>query len=254
MSTQQNRWVFEATVEPSDKVRLRGFIRNEIAYYNALLNGFQSRLRTMPDIFKEVDAGFLGTVAAHSINAQALNDPANFPKVLVPYTNIVFDSNGRSKLSERMVLFLNAISVATVLHPETRRAMALEMLADHQRQAENLSMISTRDDQVLVKAVELLHPHDGRLKRHFQLPAKAVVLNSDRDSIASAYTKVPIRLNADVPAGIQYNVVIVRDEAGTKAPSEWTVELRQEKMDYILRQTDAPLKNRRPSKSKTLVR
>lgn len=244
MSSQPTRWTFEATVAPSDKVRLRGFTKNEIAYYNALLNGFGSRLRTMPEVFDEVDEKLIGEIASVGYNIRTLKADA-LPNGLRGMQDSLFDEEGRLILSERVLLFLDAVGVAAVLHPEARRAMAIEMLLEHRRQAAALAQTSKTEGQVLRSAVELLHPHDGRLKRHVQLPAKAVVVGVDGRTIRSAYNGVPIVLRQPIPDNIRWNVLIIRDEDSNGLTGDWHVELRQDPAAYLLRLTDAPLKSRK---------
>jgi hypothetical protein len=50
----QYRKSFDAQVPEGDVARIRGFIKNEITYYNVLLGAFSSRVRTMPDLFDEL--------------------------------------------------------------------------------------------------------------------------------------------------------------------------------------------------------
>lgn len=248
MSSHQNRWIFESTIEPSDKVRLRGFIKNEIAYYNALLNGFQSRLRTMPEVFDEVDGALLGAVAAHGYNLSAFDNAEILPATLKPYAKILFDAQGHPALSERVMLFIASVSVSTVLHPATREAMVLAFLEEHRRQAASLSRtVNNREDQVLASAVSLLHPHDGRLKRHLQLPARAAVIGADRRSIRSSYTASPIMLKQTIPDNATFNVIVVRDEEGA-GEGNWMVELRHDPNDYMVRLSDSPIKKFRKTR------
>lgn len=242
--TQNTRWAFEATIEPSDKVRLRGFIRNEIAFFNALLPGFGSRLRTMPELFREIDSGLLATVAAYGYKLQN-QTPEKLPVNLQPWKNVIFDEAGALRLSERALMFFDAVAIPGVLHPEVRRAIVSTMLEAHVRQAEGLSKSTSKVDQVLVAPVELLHPFETRLKRHLQMPAKAVVLSADGRSIRSAYTAEPIRLRSPVPENAKWNVMVVRDEDRMGQLGDWVVELRQEPTDYLARLTDTPL-NKKP--------
>lgn len=236
-NTRHTRWSFEAVVDAADKVRLRGFVRNEIAYYNALLGGFASRLRTMPDIFTEVNEDLLGEVAAHGYNLRAFTSET-LPASLKRFKNVVFFED-RLALSDRVLLLLDAVSVGAILHPETRRAIAIEMLRAHRQQADALSRTSSRVDQVLTAPVELLHPLEPRTKRHIQLPARAMTVYADGKAIGTAYNNKPIVLHPAIPADAKWDVVIIRENDRPDKP--WTVELRQDRASYLLRQTDAPL-------------
>lgn len=248
MTTSTNRWSFAAQVEPSDKVRLRGFIRNEITYYNALLTAFAARMRTTPEVFTEVDEALFGEVAAQGYRVTSLTRE-NLPSALKRLSGILFDADGRSALSERAIMFLDSISVPTILHPETRRAMAIEMLRTHIRQADALKRTTNRADQVLAGPVELLHPIEARIKRHVQIPARSVLISDDGASFRTAYNGTPITLRPTVNPDIRWNIMVIRDEDAHGENGLWTVELRQESADYLTRLTDAPVKGKKRQKS-----
>ena len=242
MDNRNTRWSLEATVDPNDKIRLRSFIRNEIAYYNALLVAFGSRVRTMPEIFSSVDQDLLGEIAAHGYNIRAFT-AETLPVNLQRFRGKLFDENGLT-LSDRVLLLLDGVSVAVVLHPEVRRSMALEIFNAHARQAESLHRTSSKLDQVLVAPVELLHPIEARTKRHIQLPRSAFVINEAGTEIRSAYNGVPIRLTPALPAEFQWNLLLLKDE---DRPDEqrWVAEFRNEKVSYLVKQSDPPLIKKR---------
>lgn len=218
MSNQQSRWTVEAFVEPSDKPLVRAFIRNEIAYYNALLASMGSRLRTMPEIFKEVSDTL--------IIQTAVRGPASFS----PH------------LDERTRLFLEAICGPSSygVHAATRGAMAVEMLRAHRLQAHALSKM--RGDN-LESPVALLSPHDGRVKRHVQLPIPAVTI-IDSHTIRIPYARSPITLRGDMPTS-RWNVAVLRDtDLPGAEPGPWVIEFRNETADYLLRMTDPAYKTK----------
>ncbi len=221
MTNQQTRWTVDAFVEPSDKTSIRMFVRHEIAYYNALLASMGSRLRTMPEVFDEVSDNLIIDTAVRGVAA-------------IP-----------ADISERNRLFLEAINgpAARNIHPATRAAMAVEMLRAHRQQAETMRRPET--------PVSLLSPHDGRVKRHVQLPRPAVTLIGD-DSIRIPYARKPILLKGVFPK-TGWNLVVIRDmDRPGAAPGPWSVEFRNETSDYLLRMTDLPLKagRRAPEQSR----
>ena len=240
-NNNKNRWTFEAVVSPNDKIRLRSFIKNEIAYYNALLVAFAARLRTMPTLLNEVNRELMGEVAAHEYNVQAMT-PETLPKSLERFRSVIF-SEGGFALSGNMLLFLKDVSVGSVLHPETRRAMALQMLAAHQKITDSLSRTSSKLDQVLVAPVELLHPLEARVKRHVQLPRKAVV--TDGETIRTSYNAVPISFKfGSLPAEATWDVLVIRDDE-SNGTGNWVAEFRQSETDYIVRLTDVPVNTKK---------
>lgn len=221
MSNNQARWSVEANVDPRDKTLVRAFVRNEIAYYNALLGSMGSRLRTMPEIFNEVS------------------------DTLIIQTAVSGPTSISSNVSERIRLFLEAICGPTSrgLHAATRGAMAVEMLRAHRQQAHGLS--KTKGDS-LESPVALLSPHDGRVKRHVQLllPAVAVI---DSRTVKIPYARNPITLTGDIPTA-SWNIMVLRDtDLPGAAPGPWVMEFRNEQTDYLLRMTDPAYKAKRQS-------
>lgn len=242
-TNRPSRWSFEAVVDPNDKVRLRGFIKNEIAYYNALLAGFASRLRTAPDVFSELPEDIVGEVAAHGYNLRAFT-PENLPAGLTRHKGLLF-KDGKLAVSDRVLMFLDVVSVGAVLHAEARRAMAIEMLRAHVRQADALNRTSARFDQVLAGPVELLHPVEARIKRHLQLPRKAVHLSEDGKTFRTSYNGVPIVLRpTGLPKDANWTVCVIRDDENQGVGS-WTVEFRQESSPYLSKLTDVPFNTKK---------
>lgn len=243
--SQNTRWSFEATVDANDKGRLRGFVRNEISYYNGLLAGFSSRLRTAPEIFGEIDETLAGELAALGVNLRAISADT-LPESMSRFKNRLFE-DGRLVVPERILLLLDVISTPTVLHPATKRAMVTEVLRAHVQQGAALSRKSSKLDHVHSGPIELLHPTESRIKRHVQLPKSAVRFNEARDTIKTAYHSTPIKLRGSLPADAQWSMLIIRDDERTGHHKEggWSVEFRQEKADYLPRMADTPFNSKR---------
>jgi hypothetical protein len=225
MNNQQTRWPVEAFIEPADKISIRSFVRNEIAYYNALLASMGSRLRTMPEVFNEMSDNLLIEAAVRGVNAI------------------------EQDLDERTRLFLEAVSgpAARSVHPATRAAMAVEMLRAHRIQADGLQRTKGED---LAAPVSLLSPHDGRVKRHVQLPKPAVTVLSS-EMIRIPYARQPILIRGVFPI-TGWNVLVVRDtDRPGEEPGPWMIEFRKEPSDYLLRLTDPPLKINRRAAERT---
>ena len=242
------RWSYTATVDANDKMRLRGFVRNEINYYNALLTGFASRLRTAPDVFTEVSESLVGVVAALGCDLRTLSEET-LPQSLMPHKKALFE-NGKLLLSERALFLLDVVASPIVLHPETKRAMATEVLREHIRHAAALSRTSKAFDQVLAGPVELLHQTDQRIKRHVQLPKCAIFLNEDRTEVRTAYNGTPLRLSSPLPKDATWNLAIIRDDErpGHHQGGQWTIEFRQERADFLPRLSDTPFMKKKGRK------
>lgn len=248
---QPTRWSFPATIDQSDKARLRAFVRNEINYFNEILLGFSSRLRTSPDVFSEVNEAMLGEIAAGAY--QIRNFTADtLPENLVKFKSVIYQ-DGKIALSERVLLLLDVVVSPTVLHPATKRAMAIEFLREHVRLASALSRTTAKIDQVLQHPVELLPSAEARTKRHIQLPKSAVSITAN--GVITAYNSKPIMLKNAPPPEANWNLLILRDEDRPgEAVNGWVAEFRQEKTDYLPRLTDTPFQKPRPISAKAAER
>lgn len=235
---EPTRWTLDAYLTADDKRRVQAFTKNEIAYYNALVAALSSRVRTMPDALQEVSETIWEEVAAHAYNLAAIT-PDNCPAGLKA-AGLTFE-NGRVAMPERLVLLYSAAGAASALHPEVRRAIAREMLSFHRSLATSLAAPAFAD-QVLRGPVETLSPHDGRVKRHVQLPAAAIRVIQEGRMIVTPYTRAPIELKGRVPE-TPWNVVVLRER---EIGGGWNVEFRKEKTSYVLKLFDSPSNRRKP--------
>ena len=130
-------------VEPSDKGRLEKFCVQETSYFNHLVEGFSSRVRSVPEWLLEFDEGWakvLGAVAAEGKGVRPLIKSVEFvelPKALEAYKSLLLgvDVQGKRLLTERKLLILELTTAPGVLLPIVRKNMVLEILKHYKEQA-----------------------------------------------------------------------------------------------------------------------
>lgn len=200
----QYRKSFDAQVPEGDVARIRGFIKNEIAYYNVLLGAFSSRVRTMPDLFDELT-----------------------PELLKQAVTVGVDPKDRS-IRERVHIFLKEIAVANgALLPSVRENMVCEMLETYRRLGDALKKQT--------RAVELLSPMEARTKRNLQVPRENVRVEGNRITIP--YAKAEITFQGQLPD--RWDVLALRDPSGA---GDWKVEFNIRPEGYDVRLTDPPIR------------
>lgn len=212
---QANRWTYDIELSAEDKTRLRGFVRNETMYYNALLSAFSSRARTMPKVL------------------EALNDEC----IMETARKAVALRESKSLLSEDELLIYDVVAKPAVLHPDIRAAMAREMLRAHRQIAAALHNSMGSSTDAYRSPIQTLIEHDGKLKRHVQLPQQAVRIDYETDRLSTVYTKGSIKVLGDIPSEKNWNLVVIRE---TDLGRGWNIDFREEPAGYDLRIYDAP--------------
>lgn len=236
-------WTTPLPLTTGDMQRLARSIAEEMRYYNGLIAGLNGPQRTMPDTFKNLVGkmeNLFGAIAASGHQISTLT-PSSVPVELNAFRDVLFDSDGKSKLDVKTRMILDVAAAPGVLPPETRREIAMEMLRTFRNQSEALSGTLLREDQVYRRSVETLVPIDMKVKRHLQIPRSALTVIEHADDIVLHIPGVQSPAKLPVPP-LAWNIAVIRPDS-----EQWSLELRKESVPYMLRLFD-PIPSRRKSK------
>lgn len=235
------KWSGVVEIHADDKARIRGFINQEIAYYNALVNGFAPWLRSNPEAFDDLDIELLGEIAGANIKLDSLT-PDNLPQQLHRWKNRLFQ-DGKLALSDSHKILWSVVTHPAVVIPAIRKGMAVEFLRHHKAQADALR--SVRSGGELAAPVAVMQTHDGRIKRHVQIDRASVKIMDDGYEVKTPYNRYPIKLDAKAPS--QWSLMVLRNGEGNNYDL-WAIDFYQQSHPYLTTLADAPMNSRKSQK------
>ncbi len=244
-------------IDSSDKMRYQGFMKQELAFYNSLINTFTSRTRTFPEHIIALNEQWLrlyGQIAFEGKSIKHLEKAtldAPLCSSLEPYRRYLLgdDSDGNRILTERMLTIMESAASAGVVHPIVRRNMALEMLRFYKEQAAKFitPAYAGSDDDLYRSAPEMLEPADFLKKRHIQMPRAMVKVEWDekaeRSLLSTAYCANPIVVpNINLTANESWTTIILHQEPNVVARPQtpWVLDVRSTPAAYLIKYLDVP--------------
>lgn len=234
---------FEVELSQEQDSNLNYFIRQELAYYNAIVELLTPRLRTFPKDFlsiKDKEMALWEVCAEFAVDP---NNMAKYPNVetwpnhLKPYFELLFDAKGLRISTSHLNIFEVASTPARI-HSSVRKNIAVEILKHMLKQADSIA--STQKTDAMKIPMQLLNIHTIETKRHLQIPGKLVKMtydeNIDSTNISIPYSKFPIIIpGADLSESRCSLLVIRATHPDTKI---WNVELKDNESRYMLTLTD----------------
>jgi hypothetical protein len=242
------------------KKRLSYFIKEELTYYNALVEGLTPYLRSFPQefgVFKAHEKKVWTVIAEHSIDPQDLlagfsnADRANkLPPViqeqLKELRGVMVDGNSKSRFSERQKNILRVLSSPAKIPRMTRNLMANEVLKYMQNQAVVLETAMKTD--VMKNAIQLLQVQSLDTKRHVQVPAKILMGVTYDHSTNRSFVKTPFCVDALEIPNVNLNeqkfkMLVIKSPHRNDVQDRWSVELKDfETYDVLLTDFDVKRK------------
>lgn len=234
-SLRPRKWNYSVTLSAAEKMRLRGFIAQELGYFNGLVAGFAAPMRSMPDAILGMTGGtetLFGEIAALGVDVSHLKKDA-LPERLVNFANVIFDERGRLAFDAKTTLLLSIANHAGQIDPIVRRAMAIQVLRAARDQA--AVMKQTMGGEQARYATKALSPMEERAKRHLQMPQDAVTVSdaaSDKMMMVTIpYLSRPLEIPRPAAA---WNQIVIRDTG----EGDWAVELSYQSERYDITRVD----------------
>lgn len=244
-------------VLPADKVRLKEFMKQELAYYNALVEGLGPRARTFPEtllaLHKDWEA-LWETLALEGKSIKTYERAAAdvaLPETLEKHRKMLVgrDTSGKRFLDEKMFNIMSIAATPAILHPTVRKHMAGLMLEFYKDQSAKLIKRNDEaygDEDLYAKPIDLLVKHDMVTKRHLQLPRNALndvryIEGRDLTEIYTPYSENPLKVQGhNLETNNHWNFLMIHQQPGVEvvASDPWVVDIKYSQVPYMIKYQD----------------
>lgn len=225
--------VFQLSLEPSDKIRLENFIKNERNYYNQLVDKFSATVRNNPKALVNMTQAQEELYLTIARNGSSFMNEFRKGKLQDSYKKLGPSIVRDGLLNEAIAHIVDIPSSGLVLLPNTKAGMALEMLRHYSEQAQkNVSML-TKVDGSFTSSLQLLPIMLDNQKRHLQITKKDITVKvvDGETLIHFPYLKHVAKIDGII--GDDWNYAIVSNEDG-----RWKINFSLVKQKYLLKHTD----------------
>lgn len=257
-------WQFEVNIDPAEHTKLKAYMKHELDYYNLLVNGLASRMRTMPEVLLEANEDIIRlylSCAETSFDPYKIflmrkldfveGEEPSLPKQIEPFRKILFGVNnaGERRLTDRIALMCQLFGSPAIVHSTVRRNMAKEIIEFFKTNTKITRQAvpgHLRNEQIFKSAPQTLEIHDILKKRHLQIPKSIVTVEWDEENEVSLF-KIPYYARKiEVPSinfldGVTtWNYLILHQSPGKIALSRtpWVLDVRSIQYRYLLKYTD----------------
>jgi hypothetical protein len=243
---------FEIDIEPKLAADLSYFIKQELGYYNSLIDLLSPRLRAYPkDILniKEREKSLWDSCAEYAIDPQKLLDQPfeTWPKHLHHMHHMLYDINEKIKISPAHINICSIASTPARLHAVVRKAIASEILKYMVNQADIL--LSAVKTDVMRAPMQMLQTHTIDTKRHLQIPKSLIKItyneSENSSDISIPYSKTAITVPYYDLRPVAFKLLIIRAPHPTSTNQKWQLDFRDSPAAYLLSITDPVERKRR---------
>ena len=222
------------------------FIKQELGYYNTLVEQLGPRLRAFPQdllSIKDREKKIWEACAEHAVPAQKLLDhPATeWPAHLRLFESLVYDQEGVPTITSAQANILSIAASPARLHPQVRKNISSEVLKYMLGQAE--SFLASHKLEGFRSPMQLLNTHTLESKRHIQMPGSLVKMSYDEESnstnVSTPYTKDPLVIQGVDITEARFNTVVIRASGSNPVGRKWFMDLKDSTSRYMLDLTDS---------------
>lgn len=244
-------------VNPTDKIRLKEFMKQELHYYNSLVEGLGPRARTFPEQLLALHKDWENLWEAlaefgHSIKAYERAAPdAKLPENLEKHRKMLVgrDAQGNRFLNDRMFSIMSIAATPALIHQHVRRNMANQILEFYKDQSQDL--IKRNDDawgdeDLYKKPISLLSKQDMVTKRHLQIPRSALnavywYQEKDHTEVYTPYSDNPLIIQGhNLENNNFWNLIVLHQQPGIEVTQNdpWVVDIKQSNVPYMIKYVD----------------
>ena len=244
-------------INAADKLRLKEFMKQELAYYNALVEGLGPRARTFPETLLALHKDWENLWDALAADGKSIKayervkDDVTLPEHLEKHRKMLVgrDSQGRRFLDEKMFNIMSIACTPAVLHPMVRKNMANLMLEFYKDQSAKLIKRNDEafgDEDLYSKPIDLLVKHDMVTKRHLQIPRAALndvryIAQGDKTELYTPYSENPLVIEGhNLESNNHWNFILVHQQPGIEVTAQdpWVVDIKYSQVPYMIKYQD----------------
>jgi hypothetical protein len=239
-----NQRTFEVDASGDTESHLMYFIKQELGYYNTLVEQLTPRLRAFPQEFmslKEKEKKLWESCAENAVDPSKLveHKVEAWPENLRYLQPLVLNPDGTPRITTAQVGLIKVAAEPARLHPIVRRNMAAEVMRYMIGQSETLH--AGMKTEGLRSPMQMLQTHTLETKRHLQIPASLVKMSYDEPNnqtvINVPYSKEPMRCNGYDLTEIPFKTMIIRAPHPGTGERKWYMDLR-DTGSYMLNAVD----------------
>lgn len=242
---------FEAEIQKNSENALLYFIKQELGYYNALVEQMTPRLRAFPHEFmavKDRERKLFEACAEHAVDPRKLlaHSQEEYPANLKHLYSLFREQDGSAKIDANQATMLLPAASPARLHPSVRKLMATEVLKYMVGQSEVLH--AGLKTEGLRAPMQMLNTHTIDTKRHLQIPGNLIKIRYDTDTgnseISIPYSKEPISVVGYDLSEIPFKLMVIRSPHPNNRDGKWYVDFK-DSAGYLLTLTDHADRRRR---------
>lgn len=236
----------EIELSKNSKNHLEYFVRQELGYYNSIVEQLSPRIRAFPQdllSIKDREKKLWEVCAEYGVDVnQMISHPVDaWPKHLKQYGSLIWSQEGAIKLTPSQLNIMKVASQPAKLHPSIRKAIATEILKYVTGQAE--AFVEVLNGNEFKTPMQMLQPHTLETRRHLQVPASLVKIKYDNDSgdsfITIPYCQDPIKVVGYDLSQTNFRMLVIRAPHPNNHSQEWKIEFKDSSQPYLLFMNDA---------------
>lgn len=243
-------------IDPITKGHLKFFMKQELNYYNNMINNTTIRLRAFPEELVALKEGYERLWSALAYSGLNIRDLANIDLKKWPHDlRITVPSsatkNGKLHFNDKKFMLFDIVSMKGNIHPQMRRVLSAELLKSVLPQAEQLVQLQKNSTGQMRSPIHMLMPMEYPERRHIQLISDIVKMRYNHETkqteITIPYTDKPLIVRDANLADEKYDVMIIRQQPHIEVneSTNWQISLMHSTHRYLLDQTDQLLHARK---------
>lgn len=238
---------FDIELDKKTEGDLLYFVRQELEYYNSLINKLTPRLRAYPQDLISIndrEKRVWESCAEHAVDPQKFLDypVEQWPAHLQHLHSHLYNTDGSVKILPAQISIIGIAATPAKLHQTVRRAIANEILKYMIGQADTL--LAAMKTETMKAPMQMLQTHTLDTKRHLQIPRNLVQISYDEENHASKIS-IPYSNRAlvvphfDLTESV-FKIMLVRAPHPNSPNQHWQIDLRDGQSQYLIAMTDTP--------------
>ena len=247
---KRQRYSCELEISKIDQNRLKIFQSNELKYYNNLVDLLQNKARVYPNSLTTLTQDQIKLFAALAFSGDSLielkkgKEPSDR---VAPFKSLWTDPQNKAYIKSDMELLFDAAGKKIILDPNTKEAMASELLVFFIDQAHAFSSaISSEKIELAFKiSPQTLNTVELIQKRHNQLPKKSLnwIWDSKNECslVKTPYTVDPLKIQGiNLNEDVDWDILLIHQQPGVLAnwDTPWLAEFQKSSYKYLIKYLD----------------